>query len=173
VRRFRAALAGWGIGRRFRQHLHTPSRRWRNRRSGSSSPASPDFRELGPPASPQPRLPEPGQSAQCAIHVDTVRPTEGPFRRTLLGSTISNTPDAHKLAAQIERVDGWSIMLVIAAAKQAGQDWRTAMAAARQRLADDANRLRVRCILRVGSSTTLSARPAWQAIRDGLPPRLA
>jgi len=82
--------------------------------------------------------------AETSIHPGTERPTEGPFRRALLGSTVCNTPDAHRLAAKVERAGGWPILLAVDAAKQAGQDWRPAVAEARRRMADDADRLRAR-----------------------------
>ncbi len=74
-----------------------------------------------------------------------------PFRNALLASTVSNTPDAHQLAASVERAGGWPVIMASHAATQAGEDWRPAATAARQRLADDAIRARTRCILRLGS----------------------
>ena len=85
-------------------------------------------------------------SAKTSIHPGTVRPAANPFRSALLASTVCNTPDAHRLAAKVERVGGWPILVAVDAAKQAGQDWRSAGAAARQRLAQDANRQRPPCI---------------------------
>jgi hypothetical protein len=89
-------------------------------------------------------------------HPGTVRPTEGPFRRVLLGSTVCNTPDAHRLAAKVARVGGWPILLAVDAAKQAGQDWRPAVAEARRRLADDADRQRARQNAPCGPSLRLA-----------------
>jgi hypothetical protein len=82
--------------------------------------------------------------AETSIQRGTVRPTEGAFRRALLGSAVCNTPDTHRLAAKVERAGGWPILLAVDAAKRAGQDWRPAVAEARRRLADDADRLRGR-----------------------------
>ncbi len=45
--------------------------------------------------------------------------------------------------------------MAIDAAKQAGQDWRRVAEEARRRLADEANRLRARCILWVGCVSDL------------------
>ena len=45
----------------------------------------------------------------------------------------------------------WTVRVAIHAAQQAGQDWRPGVAEARRRMADGANRLRARYILRVGS----------------------
>jgi len=73
-----------------------------------------------------------------------------PFRNALLASTVSNAPDVHQLAATVERAGGWPIIMASHAATQAGTDWRPAATAARQRLADDADRQRIRCILRLG-----------------------
>ena len=58
---------------------------------------------------------------------------------------------AHKLAAKVERGGGWTVLMAIDAVHQVGQDWRSWVAEARKRLADDANRRRARCILRVAS----------------------
>ena len=63
-------------------------------------------------------------------------------RMALLGSTVGNTPAAHKLAAQVARAGGWTVQMAIAAALQAGRDWRPGAAEARQRMAEAANRLR-------------------------------
>ena len=73
-------------------------------------------------------------------------PAANPFRNALLASTVCNTLDAHRLATKVERVGGWPILMAIDAAKQVGQDWRSAAAAARQRLVQDANRRRPPCI---------------------------
>jgi hypothetical protein len=67
---------------------------------------------------------------------------KGKFRLALLGSTVCNTPEAHKLAAQVARGGGWTVQMAIAAALQAGRDWRPGAAEARQRMAEAANRLR-------------------------------
>jgi hypothetical protein len=75
-----------------------------------------------------------------------VHPAENPFRNALLASTVCNTPDAHRLAAKVERVGGWPILLAIDAAKQAGQDWRPAVVAVRQHLVNTTNRQRPPCI---------------------------
>ena len=40
------------------------------------------------------------------MHPCTVRPAEGPFRRTLLPSTVSNTPDAHRWPAKVDSAGG-------------------------------------------------------------------
>jgi hypothetical protein len=85
-------------------------------------------------------------SAKTSIHPGTVHPAENPFRNALLASTVCNTPDAHRLAAKVERVGGWPILLAIDAAKQAGQDWRPAVVAVRQHLVNTTNRQRPPCI---------------------------
>jgi hypothetical protein len=85
-------------------------------------------------------------SGKSLLHPGTVRPAASPFRNALLASTVCNTPDAHLLAAKVERVGGWPILMAIDAAQKAGQDWRPATAAVRQRLAQDANRRRPPCI---------------------------
>jgi hypothetical protein len=85
------------------------------------------------------------------IHPTTVRPVTGPFRRRLLSSAVCNTATAHKLVAQVERGGGWTVLMAIDAAKQAGEDWRPRVAETRQRLADEAARLRTSCMLQVGS----------------------
>jgi len=82
------------------------------------------------------------RSAKTSIHPGTVRPAANPFRDALLAGNVCNTPDAHRLAAKVERVGGWPILMAIDAAKQAGQDWRPAVVAVRQRLARDANHQR-------------------------------
>jgi hypothetical protein len=76
-----------------------------------------------------------------------VRSVEGPFRRGLLGSAVCNTAVTHKLVAQVERGGGWTVLMAIDAAKQAGEDWQPRVAEARQRLLDEANRRRPPCIL--------------------------
>jgi hypothetical protein len=96
-------------------------------------------------------------SAETSIHPGTVRPAAKPFRSALLAGTVCNTPDAHRLAAKVERVGGWPILMAIDAAIQAGQDWRPATAAVRQRLAEDANRRRPSC--------TRLAAPIAEAVR--------
>ena len=55
----------------------------------------------------------------------------------------------HKLLAQVERAGGWTILMAIDAAKQAGEDWRPRVAQARQRLVAEAIRRRGPCILLV------------------------
>ena len=74
----------------------------------------------------------------------TVTASANPFRNALLAGTVSNTSDAHRLAAAVERAGGWPIIIASDAATQAGKEWRPAATAARQRLADDANRRRAR-----------------------------
>jgi len=76
----------------------------------------------------------------------TVRLGASPFRSALLSSTVSNSPDAHKLAATVQRAGGWPVMLAIDAAKDRGEDWRPAVAEARRHLAQDAERRRPPCI---------------------------
>jgi hypothetical protein len=73
------------------------------------------------------------------------------FRSALLSSTVCNDPAAYELAAKAEREGDWTVLMAIDAAKRAGKDWRPAVAEARRRMAEDANRLRARCIPRVGS----------------------
>jgi len=80
----------------------------------------------------------------------TVTAGANPFRNALLASTVSNTRDAHQLAANVERAGGWPVIIASHAATQAGKDWRPAATAARQRLADDAIRALSRCIPRLG-----------------------
>ena len=75
----------------------------------------------------------------------------GSFRSALLGSTVCNDPAAHRLTAESQREGSWTVLMAIHAAQQAGRDWRPAVAEARRRLAEHANRLRARCIPRVGS----------------------
>jgi hypothetical protein len=78
-----------------------------------------------------------------------------PFRRALLAGTVGNTPDAHKLAAKVERTGGWPVMIAIDAAKQAGKDWRPAVAEARHRMAQDALHRQALCTLCVQSAANL------------------
>jgi len=78
-----------------------------------------------------------------------VRSVEGPFRRGLLGSTVCHTAVTHKLVAQVERGGGWTVLMAIDAAKQAGEDWRPRVAQARQRVVAEAIRRRGPCILLV------------------------
>ncbi len=85
-----------------------------------------------------------------SVHRGTVTAGANPFRNALLAGTVSNTPEAHDLAAKVERAGGWPVIIASHTATQAGQDWRPAATAARQRLADDAVRARASCILRLG-----------------------
>ena len=78
------------------------------------------------------------------MHPGTVHRAPGPFRRALLGSTASDTPDADKLATHAEHVRGWPVIVAAAAAQQAGLDWRPAALAARQHITDELNRQRAR-----------------------------
>lgn len=57
----------------------------------------------------------------------------------------------------------WTVRVAIHAAQQAGQDWRPGVAEARWRIADDANRLRARYILRVGSVADVVR---WDGLAD-------
>jgi hypothetical protein len=93
---------------------------------------------VAPPAGPGAAAGE--ASAETSIYRGTVTAGPNPFRNALLASTVSNTRDAHKLAATVERAGGWPIIIASDAATQAGKDWRPAATAARQRLADEAHR---------------------------------
>jgi hypothetical protein len=62
------------------------------------------------------------------------------FRRRPPSSTVCLGDEAHRPAAEVERAGGWTVMMAIAAAKRAGQDWRSAALAARRRIADAAER---------------------------------
>jgi hypothetical protein len=95
---------------------------------------------VAPPAGPGAAAGE--ASAETSIYRGTVTAGPNPFRNALLASTVSNTRDAHKLAATVERAGGWPIIIASDAATQAGKDWRPAATAARQRLADEAHRQR-------------------------------
>jgi hypothetical protein len=124
--------------------------------AATSSPAPPARRDLDPLCAAQARQrgrDGSGQNAlqRGAVRSGAVRFGEWPFRRGLLDSTVGNAPAAHKLAAQVERRGGWTVQMAIEAAHQAGRDWRPGAAEARRRMAEEANRLRARCILRVGS----------------------
>jgi hypothetical protein len=79
-----------------------------------------------------------------ALHIrpDKARQPDGSFRRTLLSTTVCNTPEADKVAANAERSGGWPVIIAAAEANRAGLDWRPTAATARQRLADEANRQR-------------------------------
>jgi hypothetical protein len=85
-----------------------------------------------------------------------------PRLRPLSGSTACNEAVGHKQAANVERKGGWTVLMAIDAARQSGQDGRPGMAEARRRGAEDAKRLRARCIPRVGAVADIVR---W----DGLP----
>jgi hypothetical protein len=69
-----------------------------------------------------------------------VRSGEARFRRRAPGSSGGLGDEAHRLAAEVEHAGGGTVMLAIAAAKRAGQDWRATALAARRRSADAAER---------------------------------
>ena len=104
--------------------------------------ACPDSGTMSPPAGPDAAAGE--GSARTSIQRGTVTAGANPFRHALLASTVSNTSDAHQLAATVERAGGWPIIVASHAATQAGKDWRPAATVAPQRLADDANHQRIR-----------------------------
>ncbi len=126
------------------------------------APAAPTATNPGLPLAAQLRQPNPNQDRSNALQPGTVRQAEGPFRRALLSSTVRNTPEAHKLAAQAEYAGGWPVMIAAAEAKQAGLDWRPAATAVRQRLAEDASRHRARHVPRL--------QPEADPIRTTCPP---
>ena len=97
---------------------------------------------VAPPAGPGAEAGE--SSAKTSMQRGTVTAGANPFRNALLAGTVSNTSDAHRLAATVQRAGGWPVIIASDAAKQAGTDWRPAATAARQRLADEANRQRAR-----------------------------
>jgi hypothetical protein len=110
------------------------------------SPASQGLRDLS-------RESGRGKGDKNLMQPIAVRSGEGPFRRRLLSSTVCHTATAHKLVAQVERGGGWTVLMAIDAAKQAGEDWRPRVGEARQRLVDEANRQRPPCI-RLAPPTT-------------------
>jgi hypothetical protein len=115
---------------------------------------------VAPPAGPGAEAGE--SSAKTSMQRGTVTAGANPFRNALLAGTVSNTSDAHRLAATVQRAGGWPVIIASDAAKQAGKDWRPAATAARQRLADEANRQRTDCILRPG--------PRADPVRTDWPP---
>jgi hypothetical protein len=108
------------------------------------APASRAVHNPAPPVATHPGQPDHDPDRSHPLHRGTVRRAQWPFRRALLGSTASSTPEADKLATHAERVGGWPVFAAAAEAKQAGLDWRPAASAARQRIADQANRQRAR-----------------------------
>ena len=114
--------------------------------AAATTPGPPAPTNPAPPLAAQPR---PNHDRSDAIHPGTVQPGRSPFRHALLSSTATNTPEADKLATHAERAGGWPVMAAAAAAKHAGQDWRPAATAVRQRLIDDANRHHARHIPRL------------------------
>jgi hypothetical protein len=102
--------------------------------------ACPGGGAVAPPAGPNAAAGE--AAARTSIQRGTVTAGANPFRIALLAGTVSNARDAHQLAATVESAGGWPIIIASDAATQAGKDWRPAATAARQRLADDANRRR-------------------------------
>ena len=95
-----------------------------------------------PPAGPDAAAGE--GSARTSIQRGTVTAGANPFRNALLASTVSNTPDAHQLAATVERAGGWPMKCIARRTPQhrPERDWRPAATVAPQRLADDANHQR-------------------------------
>jgi hypothetical protein len=124
-----------------------------------TAPTPPDLRNPAPPAATQPACEPLGNHPP---YRGTVAAGANPFRNALLAGTVGNTPDAHRLATTVQRAGGWPIIIASDAAKQAGKDWRPAATAARQRLADEANRQRTDCILRPG--------PRADPVRTDWPP---
>jgi hypothetical protein len=53
--------------------------------------------------------------------------------------------------ARAERAGEWTVVMAFHAAPQNGTDWRPGVAEARRRIAEEAERLLARCMLRVGS----------------------
>jgi hypothetical protein len=106
-----------------------------------TAPAAPHPRNLASPAATRPACESLGKNP---LYRGTVTAGANPFRNALLAGTVSNTREVHRLAAAVERAGGWPIIIASDAATQAGKDWRPAATAARQRLADDANRRRAR-----------------------------
>ena len=85
----------------------------------------------------------------------------GPFRHGLLASTVCHTEETHKLLGQAALWGDWTVHAAIHAAQSAGKDWRPAAKAAQQRMVDDANRLRGRYVLHLGSVADLTR---WDGI---------
>ena len=79
------------------------------------------------------------------------RKGRGRFSSALFGSTARNAPAAHNPVVGIKRGAGWPARPTIDTAQQAEQDRQAWVAEAGRRMAADANRLRGRCMLRVGS----------------------
>ncbi len=73
------------------------------------------------------------------------------FRTTLLSSTVCNEPAAGKLAVQIRRGRGWPVRTTMDEAERAELVRQAWVAEVGRRMAEEAKRLRTRCVLRVGS----------------------
>jgi hypothetical protein len=135
-------------------------------------PAAPRNPGPSPAAQPHQRHHDPDRSHP--MHPRTVQPGQNPFHRALLSGTASNTPNADKLAAHARRAGGWPVMAAAAAAKHAGLDWRPAATAARQHIADEANRQRarlaplcspgLRCLASAGDIQHIPAPPVATAV---------
>lgn len=121
----------------------------------------------------QRRMEQPGEAAPAAgkpclrslvpgFNLEGHRPARGlvpsgeaRFRRGLPGGAVCNDPLAHKLAAQVTRCGGWTVLMAINAARQAGKVQRpekvqrVGEAEGRRRLADGVARLLARGVLRV------------------------
>jgi hypothetical protein len=110
----------------------------------TTTPAPPAPTNPGPPPVTQSRQPNPNHDRSNPLHPATTQPGDGPIRSALLSSTVCNTSEAHKLAAQVEHAGGWPVVMAAAEAKQAGLDWHPAATAVGQRLTEDANRHRAR-----------------------------
>ena len=112
--------------------------------TAAPAPASRAAHNPARPLATQPGQPDHEPNRNHPLHRGTVCHARWPFRRALLDSTASSTPEADKLATHAERVGGWPVIAAAAEAKQAGLDWRLAASAARQRTADELNRQRAR-----------------------------
>ncbi len=124
--------------------------------------AAPDPRNSASPAATHPDQPACEPLGKSPMNRGMVTVGANPFRNALLAGTVSNAPDAHQLAASVERAGGWPVIIASHAATKAGKDWRPAAMAARQRLADDAIRANTGCILRLG--------PVADPVRVNRPP---
>ena len=112
--------------------------------TAAPAPASRAAHNPARPLASQPGQPDHEPDRNHPLHRGTVRRARWPFRRALLDSTASSTPEADKLATHAEHVGGWPVIVAAAAAQQAGLDWRPAALAARQHITDELNRQRAR-----------------------------
>lgn len=117
--------------------------------TAAPAPASRAAHNPARPLASQPGQPDHEPDRNHPLHRGTVRRARWSFRRALLDSTASSTPEADKLATHAEHVGGWPVIAAAAAATHAGLDWRPAATAVRQRLTEDANRQRARHVPRL------------------------